>query len=730
MDETYTVVPDGKALPVVLRNWHLRPRPNSWHVHLVGISADNPVDALEQYEFVTSILRQRVNKHRMLSGSGRTYEVQGPCNMDKMLALGYPKMLAKVFASGFPTEWKEFLKDEAERRMNEQSSKKPEDQAMPLIVTNEVAQRKSDGTKATISMPQPEVGQRMEATSNEEPVFRVPAVPKRPKFCSERSSRSESAAVENVAATLATVQPSIEVPAEQPFAQPKRRPEKQSRRDQPVVSDRVLRTRQLPDGVYAMDKMLVDMCKRRGAVQPPVLPPAKQPVKKCGVEDATNKKPAGKKQAKDPKAPEASQKEREPKRPAKRPKRKEALEPITESVMMASKPAVQRKKEMLVTNVTRQKIAEERPNPAEESMLRRSSRLNRNDSVVCYVDSPVRNTKRRGQKLVPAIPNTMKKAPISKTAKKQSLKQPEMQIVASVRKIAPAIRKGGEKKNHTAKQPKRVSVDVAKKVLLKRSIPAKRSPISKKDPPRTRRQPPRRSTRNFTVIEESGSEEEEEDSPSTPPTVKKKPKPASKPSAVKVTRKSTRLTITTPAKKRASIAKKQASLRKARKVPEAKKTPANKNRNVGWWRKEVSQVQQLQQNAIPARLRQNGLFALSPSVANLKLAEVDWDMDEVEDFEPVEHTDTTRTFRMSAHSRKTKKRVSEFDFEPSNAKSAMERLNFQGYLQNEKHNAVKNPIAKPSTNSSIWSTGASASATYMNIVLPSIPAQLRDDDEF
>ena len=154
------------------------------------------------------------------------------------------------------------------------------------------------------------------------------------------------------------------------------------------------------------------------------------------------------------------------------------------------------------------------------------------------------------------------------------------------------------------------------------------------------------------------------------------------------------------------------------------------NRGVGWWRNEIRQVVQLQHNSNSLKEAVSILFVNpSPQPTNLQLGPVDWAMDDADDFEPMEHTDTTRTFRMSAHLKRATKRISEFDYEPSNAKSAMERLNFQGYLQNEKQNAVKNRRTKL-TNSSIWSTGASVSTTLMNVVLPSLPAQLRDDEEF
>ena len=117
---------NGNERTVILRNWYLKSRTNSHHVQLVGHSAENPADAPQQFEFVTSVLKKRIDKHRMQSGSGTIYAVQGPCDLDKMQSMGYPKMFIKVFSLGFPTEWKEFLQDEMVRRMNEQTIKRIE----------------------------------------------------------------------------------------------------------------------------------------------------------------------------------------------------------------------------------------------------------------------------------------------------------------------------------------------------------------------------------------------------------------------------------------------------------------------------------------------------------------------------------------------------------------------------------------------------------------------------
>jgi hypothetical protein len=117
-----TTQPAAAGVPMnpkaVLRDWYFKPkRSSSYRIQLVGLNVLTPVESLEQLEFCTAVIKKRLDRTHLQTDSGSLYRLEGPCDAAKMeLVGGYLQPLIRMFRAGFPLNWKEYLKEDLDRR--------------------------------------------------------------------------------------------------------------------------------------------------------------------------------------------------------------------------------------------------------------------------------------------------------------------------------------------------------------------------------------------------------------------------------------------------------------------------------------------------------------------------------------------------------------------------------------------------------------------------------------
>ncbi|OQV25305.1 hypothetical protein BV898_00988 [Hypsibius exemplaris] len=713
---------------VVLRDWYFKPaKADSYRIQLVGYNASTPAESPEQ--------------------------VEGNCDALKMETVGnYHKRLIQLFKTGFPSKWKEYLEEDCDRRQHDRSMHEKTMAALnrdvpggsPPVIVPELPKTVGDGRVSagatTHGSPAGVVPVHI-APQTPKPIMiltgrkapwmephsvEIPYVPSRrrlpqptplsipadtephPEEIPLAMPRAQSQAIATDSGSTTGVEP---VSEEIPFVPPRSRPQRQKssvaipvgrneqmqaepvRGEIPIVRSQISHhhlnysmpgtrineaavstSRQTDDGVFAVPRV-------------PPLRKVPQTKKRPTLVQQSSSSSSSVQQS-------SSSVQQSSIRNRLRHRN------LDISYLEANLAAPIREQ---IAAIKRKPIRKAAPKPSGK----KATAINTTFGATSFISA-------RKKRAIPVVADLSFRVEFASVAKQHplfALRSPSpTPAKKSTRQLPKAPKNRKTPKKPTAKKQSKNVKSAVTSVVKKRALPKKLAkPATTKKPakvfeiPSTVKQPSKKATIKKPLLPSDVT------APPAPPKIS--------------VRKSSVTAKATPPKKNLKV------LAQSKKVPQKKLTfespavrqPTRKNRTVAWFRDEVKKAVAAQPTSANKRnaVFNKVLFAgvAMPSPSHHVLPSIDWDEEEVGDFEAVTYTDTTRTFRMSAAPKRSKRKPDEF--EPSNAGKASERLNWQGFQEQERVNDKKRTrleqLADDTAATSFYG-GANMHRTVMNLV--------------